>query len=237
MKTLKNLLIACSLLCSLSVLAQEEQHKFASQEFKIKNAQIKEVKNNTPFYLLKASVPAIEDVANVTQNVIQIIDSLIAVGDKVWKIIDGGRPVVNIDGVLPSVSVLPRGLNETGSLYDMYGWSEPITKTFKVSYQNLYDVTVVDFTFSVMMQYQGTDGKGGVYISGLSVVPDSIHVLWGWNLNAKTSLINITNRGTAEAPVASAVMELSYTVSSPLANLNKRIRFYADGNGNIKMLK
>ena len=170
-------------------------------------------------------------------TIVEITDRLIAIGQKIWKIVESGKPVQDISGVIPSVSVLPRGLEDGGSLYDMFGWSEPIVKSFNLDYKNAVGATVITLRFSVMMQYGGTDGKGGVYLSGVSIVPDQVKVAWGWDFNAQTRLINITNRGTAENPIAAATLELAYQVKNAETNESKRIRFFVDANGKINQLK
>lgn len=170
-------------------------------------------------------------------TIVEITDRLIAIGQKVWKIIESGKPVQNIDGVIPSVSVLPRGLQDSGSLYDMFGWSEPVVKKFNLDYKNAMGATVITLRFSVQMQYAGTDGNGGVYLSGVSIVPDQVKVAWGWDFNAQTRLINITNRGTAQNPIAAATLELAYQVKNAKVNESKRLRFFVDANGKIAQLQ
>lgn len=228
MKLLRNIILISSLFASLNTFAQT----YDSSEFKIQSTTIEEV--DTPIETLFDK--DLGTIISGTGQVIVVIDKLIAIGERVWKIVEAGKPVLNIDGITPSVSILPRGLADSGSLYNMFGWREPIIKTYRVAYKNYYGVNVIDFTFSVIMQYGGTDGKGGIYISGLSIVPDQVSVSWGWSFNAQTRLINISNRGTATNPIAAAMMELGYTVGSPLSSLAKKIRFFVDANGKISLL-
>lgn len=169
-------------------------------------------------------------------TIVEITDKLIAIGQKIWKIVDAGRPVSNIDGIAPSISVLPRGLADSGSLYDMYGWSEPMVKSYNLDYKNGVGSTVITLRFSVITQYGGTDGNGGVYLSGVSIVPNQVRVAWGWDFNAQTRLINITNRGTALNPVAAATLELGYQVKNFKTDENKRIRFFVEATGKITQI-
>lgn len=234
MKLLKNILLVGSLLASLNVLAADID-QLDNDQYQIQSVTIEEVETPIDSVMNYDITKGVETIAAAGQ-VIEVIDKLMAIGERVWKIVDSGRPVLHDSGVTPSVSILPRKMADSGSLYEMYGWREPIIKTYKVAYKNLYGINVVDFTFSVMMQFGGTDGKGGVYISGLSIVPDSIYVAWGWSFDATTRLINISNRGTAANPVAAAVMELGYTVGSPLNTVAKKVRFFVDANGKVSML-
>ncbi len=234
MKLFKNILVVSSLLASINIFAAETQN-IENGEYQIQKVTIEEVEtpvNSITNYDITKGAAGIA----AAGQVIEIVDKLMAIGERVWKIVDSGKPVLHDSGVTPSVSILPRSMADSGSLYEMYGWREPIVKTYKVTYENLYTADVVDFTFSVIMQYGGTDGKGGLYISGLSIVPDSVYVAWGWSFDATTRLINISNRGTAGKPVAAAVMELGYTVGSPLNTVAKKIRFFVDANGKISML-
>ena len=81
-------------------------------------------------------------------EVIMVVDQLIALGKKIWVIIEAGRPVVNTN--LPVVHVLPREAGQDGSLYDLSGWNAPKAIGYRVTYKNLYGMEVIAFTYSIV---------------------------------------------------------------------------------------
>lgn len=230
MKSLKLVLVLGTVIFSLGSFATEQN----DPNYILGSVQIEQIESaQTPMVEKESySLPEINDGLG---QVIMITDKLIALGEKIWKIIEAGKPVVNANGIVPTISVLPKGITEDGSFDSMYGWSDPKVTTYKVTYKNLYGVEVIRFEFSVMMQYGGTDGKGGKYLTGISVFPGNIYAAWGWNFNASSALIGITNKGTATAPVAGATLELSYDVATPMNVDKNKIRFHVDANG--KMVK
>lgn len=228
MKYCKISLILTTLFFTLSGQAIEKD----DPQFVLASVEIESI--NTPIYEKESySLP---DLNNDLGQIIIMTDKLVALGEKIWKIIEAGKPVINTTGLTPNISVLPKGITEAASFETMFGWSDPKVARYRASYKNLYGVEVIHFEFSVMMQYGGTDGKGGKYLTSISIFPGTIYAAWGWNFNASSSLISITNKGTALAPVAGANLELSYDVMTPINTTKNKIRFHLDGNGTMMRL-
>ncbi|MDO9183988.1 MAG: hypothetical protein Q7U04_16355 [Bacteriovorax sp.] len=180
-----------------------------------------------------ATIPPI---ANPVDAVIATVDGLIATGTKIWKIIDGGRPVITIKNA-PTISVLPELKSENTSLNQMANWSVPSVHSYRVSFKNGYNNEVVGFTYSVFFQFNGNYKGTGKYITNLRIQTSEISSAWGFSFDATSELVGIANVGSMDEPIASATIQLSYAVKG-LLNEKRAVRsFYIDGNGNIQIIQ
>ncbi len=164
------------------------------------------------------------------------IDGMIAIGKKIWTIIDAGRPVITTTGIVPSISVLPEidSPSKTPALHQMANWSPPKTKSFRVSYKNNFGSEVVGFTYTVFFQHNGSYKGRGQYITSLKVQVSEITASWGFNFDAVSELISVANVGSDEQPVASAILQISYKVKGLLNESRSAQSFYVDGRGAIQ---
>ena len=145
---------------------------------------------------------------DILQEVVYVVDTLIAVGKKIYEVVDAGTPVVNAK--FNNVSVLPKmeDGNIVSPFYDMTGWSAPVHKKYKIVFKNLYGVEVISFTYGVTMQHGGKYNDAGSYILGANIYPDNLNVLWGWNFDAKVETVSIANTSSESNPVASLQLRL-----------------------------
>jgi hypothetical protein len=174
---------------------------------------------------------------NPINEVAMYVDGIIAIGKKIWPIIEAGKPVINTDGMKPSLSVLPR-FNETAThaeLYDMANWSAPKAVSYRVSFKNFYRMEVIGFTYTVYFQYNGSYQGKGKYITSLVVQPSEVYAQWGFNFDASSELMSVANVGSQENPVASAIIKISYKGRSINEQRNS-VSFYVDGSGNMKSI-
>jgi len=164
-----------------------------------------------------------------------ILDGLIAIGKKIWPIIEAGKPSVNAN--FNPMSVLPSQVKDDPSTFDkMYGWSSPKAAHYEIRYQNYYNMDVVVFRFSLQFQYNGTlDGKGR-YLTAINVTPDYIDVMWGLTFNASSLLVSISNRGTLEYPIAAATVGIAYDTSTVLQDTRAKVNFHLTSKGEITQL-
>ncbi len=187
---------------------------------------------------LQDNIP-LEITPNVADNPIDeisiIIDSLLAIGKKLWPIVQAGRPVIN-DKLIPVVSIIPRTDDKGAVLYQMSNWSVPRVKRYRVSFKNSYGSEVVGFTYTVYFQYNGSFAGVGKYVTSLKVEASEIYTSWGFNFDAVSELINIANVGSKDEPVASGILQVAYTVKGFLNEVRRSESFYVDGNGNIQLL-
>ncbi|HAZ14816.1 MAG: hypothetical protein A2X86_22165 [Bdellovibrionales bacterium GWA2_49_15] len=168
-------------------------------------------------------------------EVIMVVDQLIALGKKIWPIIEAGRPVVNTN--LPVVHVLPREAGQDGSLYDLSNWDAPKAIGYRVTYKNFYGMEVIAFTYSISFQPGGQFNGKGAYISGASVTANNVKVSWGFDFSAKSEVVAITNRGSRENPVAGLTLKISYIAKSVLSDIRNSYNYHLTGRGAINQVE
>jgi hypothetical protein len=168
-------------------------------------------------------------------EIITAIDGIMAIGEKIWKIVEAGRPVVSAK-FSPGVSVIPHIEGENPTLNQMSNWSIPISKSYRVSFKNNNNSELVGFTYSIYFQANGSYKGNGKYLANVKVDASEINVSWLYNFDASSELIGVANVGTDTAPIASAIMKISYAVKGPFNVIQSFQRFYIDGLGRIQIL-
>jgi hypothetical protein len=167
-------------------------------------------------------------------EVILAVDNLIALGKKIWAIVEAGRPVVNAN--FSSVSVLPNLADPSSAFLNMANWSIPKTQKYEVVMKNLYGMEMVRFSFMIMFQHDGTYENKGKYLTGINVIPNNITVGWGYQFDCKSELLAISNAGTAEDPIAAATIKLEYVTKTALQETRNNVMFHVMGDGRIIQL-
>jgi hypothetical protein len=164
-----------------------------------------------------------------------IIDTILAIGKKIWPIIEAGRPVIN-EKFAPAVSIVPHLQNDAGVLLEMENWSTPKVTSMRVSYKNKFGMEVVGFTYNLIFQYNG-DFKGvGKYITSLKIIASDINVSWGFDFDAASELVSIANIGTTDAPLASGIINVSYKVKGLFNESRNASTIFVDGSGKVQFL-
>lgn len=168
-------------------------------------------------------------------GIIMILDKLIAIGQKIIPTIKDGKSVIT-NNPMASVSVLPRSDARDPVVHDMGGWSIPVSKHYKISYKNGYGSEVVSFVYSISYQYNGSvDGKGK-YLAGIRASARNINIAWGFDLDASSQLLQISNVGTQQNVIAGATLEMTYTVKNWTRNITTSTAFHVTGNGKLYKL-
>lgn len=168
-------------------------------------------------------------------SIIMVIDKLIAIGQKIIPTIKEGKAVVT-NNPMASVSVLPRSEAKDPVVHDMGGWSIPVSKHYKIVYQNGFGAEVVSFIYSISYQYNGSvDGKGK-YLAGIRASARNITISWGFDLDASSQLLQISNVGTQQNVVAGATLEMTYTVKNWTRNITTSTAFHVTGAGKLYKL-
>ena len=169
-------------------------------------------------------------------EIIMIVDKLIALGKKIWPIVEAGKPVIQVD-MASAISVLPKNLEgELVEFYDMYSWSMPRAKTYKVNFKNGFGSSVISFDYTVNFQWGGQYEDKGAYITGLNVQASNVSVSWGFEFNASSELVSIVNHGSKDSPIAGAGVRVSYKAKSILREIQTSESFHVTGDGKIQKL-
>lgn len=176
------------------------------------------------------------DLAGDLKSVIAIIDDLIAIGKKIWPIIDKNRPVITTD-LKSMISVLPRLEGNRVEMDLMENWSMPVAKSYRLALKNGFNSDVIAFTYTVIFQHSGTHDGKGKYLTSVKILANEIYASWGFNFDAKSEMINIANVGSKANPVASAIFQVNYKGKGLLNEIQGAHTFYVDGNGGFQVLK
>ncbi len=192
---------------------------------------------------VEETVPTAEEIASgylaPTQPPVAFLDdaatldwnTLVLVGEKLIQIIQAGKPVVNIKR--DAVAALPLGVT---NWQDLAGWQAPSTKVYTVKVTNYLGMDVVDLRLKVSAMWGGNRGGRGQYLANVLVVPSSIRVLWGWNLDLWSENRDPVNSGTLEAPKAGLGFDIRYRVTTMINELNGTQDYFVTGDGNILAL-
>jgi hypothetical protein len=237
-------------------LTAEEALEFNTPEKKISDRKINEIANKGfvgPNIPNIPNIPPVPPSAPVTggltattggptpeptgaiDGIIMVLDKLIAIGQKIIPTIKEGKSVVT-NNPMASVSVLPRSESKDPVVHDMGGWSIPVSKHYKIAYTNGFGSEVVSFVYSITYQYNGSaDGKGK-YLAGIRAAARNITISWGFDLDATSQLLQISNVGTQQNVIAGATIEMTYTVKNWTKNITTSESFHVTGDGRLYKL-
>ena len=233
---LKSLMIAVTLLTSTLAHANDNVTREFDPAYMISHVEVTPLetaeKGNT------VTLPSAPGAGIGLGEVAMIIDGLLAIGKKVWPIIDANRPVITTTGLAPALSVLPQfDVNARNvELHQMAGWSHPKAASYRVSYKNIYGGELVGFTYTVYFQFNGSHNGVGKYLTSVTVQASQVSAAWSMNFDAQSELVSVANVGTSMEPVASAIIRISYKVRSLFNEMRDAQSFYVDGLGNLKLL-
>jgi hypothetical protein len=225
----KSFLVAASLLASSASFANQS---IDTDLYKIDSVEVYEVE--TPEMVV---APALNSDKSL-EEIALILDGLLAIGKKVWPIIDANRPVITTTGLAPAISIIPEVAPGTAraELAQMANWSAPKAVSYRVSYKNIFKMEVVGFTYTVMFQHGGSHKGKGKYITSLKTQASEVSAAWGFNFDATSELVSISNVGSDEAPVASGIFQVSYKVRGFVNEMRNAQSFFVDGNGGIQLI-
>lgn len=156
------------------------------------------------------------------------LDQIINLGQKVWKIIEANKPVVDFKS--KSASALPRGIKCWDQLEN---WQFPKAQTYKVSYKNLMGIEVVRFSFRLIFTYGGQYFGKGRYITNATIVPAEINVLWGYKFAAGVKVGQTVNLGSRQDPKAGIELNLNWQVATPLVDQQRTATYFLSGEGQV----
>lgn len=165
--------------------------------------------------------------------IIMTVDKLIALGKKIYAIVEAGKPVVNAN-LSNKVSVLPNVDKPNAAMYAMSNWQAPKTRVYNVAFKNLFGMKVVSFNYAVTFEWGGKHKGKGAYIHAARIAADQVDVAWGFNFEASTEAVSIVNRGSEENPVAAVTFKLNYTAKSMLKEIQSEESFYITGDGDVR---
>lgn len=213
----------------ISELTDEEALEFNDSESPAPETKINKINE------LKKLTSATVSPPEKSGGIIMLIDKLVAIGEKIIPTIKQGKAIVT-NNPMASVSVLPRINAKDPVVHDMSGWTTPYSKHYKVAYTNGLGMEVVSFVYSISYQFNGSWNGKGKYLTGIRASARKIEIVWGFDLNASSKLLQISNIGTTQNVIAGATVEMSYTVSNWLQTITTNKSFFIAGNGKLWQL-
>lgn len=230
---LNSRMLAALLFISLGAHAQvsasdKKFNKISSVEVSLISTDVLNQETSTLLY--NKTIPV--NPLDVTGKVIEISRNLVALGEDVYKLVIKGKPSNKTD--YTPISVIPKINGEPVDLLDTENWKNPIKRTYRISYKNVYGIQVVTFRFSVLFGYGGSyDGKGA-YLTGAQIIPEEVNTLFGFDFSATMKLGGIMNQGTRANPVAVAILNLEHTVNSLMVAHTRTDSFMITGRGGFR---
>lgn len=161
-------------------------------------------------------------------DVIPILDSIVNLGEKIWKIINDNKPVVNVK--VQYASALPEGIK---SWAQMGGWQRPKGTIYELTAKNVYGSQVIKLRYQVLRTTGGSYKGTGKYLTAVTVEPLLVEAAWGYHfsLDANVPDSSIVNVGTTEAPVAAMTPQLGWIIATAIKQSQGKSIYYLQGDG------
>lgn len=181
------------------------------------------------YFLNKESSTPITDTLNGTLDQVDlIVDKVINIGQKIWAVVEKGRPVSSY--TTSKATALPANALRWDQLEN---WQAPKSKVISVVYKNMYGIEVVKFTYRIILLYGGSVNGVGKYIGYASVEPLEMTTAYMYTFNASATVDTVFNMGTSKDPLAAMVLNIKWTVETVLKKSTVTHTYTLDGLGNI----
>ena len=164
-------------------------------------------------------------------EVLPVLDQIINIGQKIWKIIADNKPVVDVK--TQYATALPKG--STG-WQDIGGWHPPVGTIYELSAKNAYGMQMIHLRYQVLRTYGGSYQGKGKYLTAVTVEPLLVEVVWGYHLSMDASVpdSSIVNVGTSQDPVAGMMATLNWHISTVIKDSQGQGLYFLQGDGAYK---
>lgn len=152
----------------------------------------------------------------------QVIQNL---GKKVWTVISDNAPVANLQ--YDYATGLPQGVT---SAAELNSFSDLNFETWAFKTTNMLGNALVNVEYTLVHQYGGSYQGRGKYLATVAIIPSKVDVSWGYKLDMKAVTVSSVNVGTAEEPVASVTLEMSYEIRDFMQTIARRKLFQFRGD-------
>lgn len=159
------------------------------------------------------------------------LDKMATIGNKIWEFMVSHQPDATYNTL--SGSVVPGGVK---SWTELSGWKMPVTKIYKVTFNNLFGLEVGSFEYRINFIYGGGYQGVGQYIGQISFAPRNIQLKTDRKVNIKAELLQPVNFGTVENPLAGVQLLVTWNSPTSLRYEMGSTEFLIMGNGQIMNL-
>lgn len=160
-----------------------------------------------------------------------IVDKVVNIGAKVWKVVDKGRPVASYS--LAKANALPENITNWQQLEN---WKEPTSKIYQIEYKNGFNMVVARLVYRVVLVHGGSIKGIGKYIGLATIEPIEMRTAFGFTFNASVTVDYVYNMNKSADPLAGMTLSLKWVNSTIVQKIEGSHRFHLDGNGVIKPL-
>jgi len=164
-------------------------------------------------------------------DAIPVLDQMINIGQKIWKIIADNKPVVDVK--TQYATALPKGLS---GWTDLGGWHPPVGTIYEMEAKNAYGMQMIHLRYQVLRTYGGSYQGKGRYLTAVTVEPLLVEVGWGYHFSMDATVpdSSIVNVGTSADPVAGMMATLNWHISTVIKDSQGQGLYYLQGDGGYK---
>jgi hypothetical protein len=164
-------------------------------------------------------------------SVLPVLDQIINIGQKIWKIIADNKPVVDVK--TQYATALPKG--STG-WQDIGGWHQPVGTIYELTAKNAYGMKMINVRYQVLRTYGGSYQGKGKYLTAVTVEPLLVEVGWAYHFSMDASVpdSSIVNVGTSADPVAGMMATLTWHISTVVKDSQGQGLYFLQGDGAYK---
>ena len=166
-------------------------------------------------------------------DVLVSIEKIVNIAEKIWNMVVSNKPSVNVDSKY--AVALPMGVSSPSQLS---GWSKPRSYLLSFYFENLYGIDVINVSYKVTYVYGGNYNGKGKYLAAVWAIPVSVDVMWGFTFNMQAYVPDSTvvNVGTTQNPIAALQLNVSWSASSVLKQIDGTGVYYIQGDGYFEEL-
>lgn len=172
----------------------------------------------------------LEDILNPIKETEKIVDAIINIGAKVWKVFEASTPVVNLS--TKRANALPREYKDWREMSD---WSDVQARQYTVSYKNGFDAEVVRFSVLMTYAYNGSFNGRGKYLNDVGFLVNEYRVAPLYTLEGESEVVRVQNVGRAEEPIAAMELNMVWRVNNVLFKSQNALNYFVRGDGPVKV--
>lgn len=161
-----------------------------------------------------------------------IINQIIRIGSKIYKIVEAGKPVYSYSTC--RTDVVPQGISNWMQLSN---WQTPMSRRYERTIKNAYGMTVVYLRYRIEYTPGGSYNGKGRFLQAVTILPESVYVAWGYNMDVTVSVPSVSNAGSSTSPIAAAQLLIASNVSTIINTSQNTESYYVRGDGVFKSMQ
>lgn len=159
------------------------------------------------------------------------VEAWLTIGMKAWELVKANKPVVNVN--LAKISILPEA---TPKWTMMENWKVGTSTSYELAATNGFGMKVVNFTYRISYNYGGQYEGAGMFLANVMVLPETIDVIWGYNLDANVELGEPVNVGTLENQIPGIQIQVKHKIETVLRSTQGSSTYFVSGKGQLLQL-